>query len=186
MLSRAAHLNPRRFLIPIAVILAVMVVGRWAHERWTDHLQTLQQGIDMREMQLAQYTRIVENSARYESLNQALHGLREETRQRHLFSASTEALAQARFQTLVKELSRKNNIDIRTTKTVPSNRQDDFSLLRLRIDAKAEIGNIRDFLLDLRNDDHYIFVSDLEIRVINSREDRYFYLTAELEAIQDI
>lgn len=180
---------PRQFLkvlIPLAMILFVLVIVRWGHETWTEKTLFLNSVIELRELQLNKYTRIAENSGNYEAVNLALQRLQTEIQQKNLFYAASESLAQARFQSLVKNLAGKNLIDIRSTRVNPIRHQDDMVLLSLRIDAKAEIGAIRDFLLDLRSDPHYIFVSDLEIRIINSREDQFYYLTAGLVAIQDV
>lgn len=186
MRAKLALLRPNQLLIPIAVFLLFIVVGRWGYGQWDEKTEALNERIELRELQLNKYTRIAENGENYAAVNRALLGLQDEVQKQRLFYAGTEALAQARFQNLVKDLAKNNAIDIRSTKIIPAHRQDGLGLLRLRIDAKAEIGAIRDFLLDLRVEDHYVFVSDLEIRTINSREDRYYYLTAELVAIQDI
>ena len=178
-------LNTNQLLIPIALLLGLIVLGRTAYNYWDDKVGFLDQEIELRTMQLDQYNRIVGNSKNYETANRSLQELQADIQKQRLFSAGTEALAQARFQNLVKDLAQKNQIDIRSTKIIPARRQENFSLLHLRIDAKAEIGAISNFLLDLRTEDHYIFVSDLEIKIINSREERYYYMTAELATIQD-
>lgn len=186
MHAKIADLRPNQLLIPVAVFLLVIVVGRWIYGQWDEKIGYYNERIELRELQLNKYTRISRNSESYAAVNRALLNLQDEVQTQRLFYANTEALSQARFQNMVKDLAKKNSIDIRSTKIISAHRQDDFSLLRLRIDAKAEIGAIRDFLLDLRAEDNYIFVSNLEIRTINSREARYYYLTAELVAIQDL
>lgn len=186
MRAKIAHLRPNQLLIPVAIFLLVIVVGQWAYGWWDEKISDYNDRIELRELQLNKYARISKNSDNYSAVNRALLNLQDDVQKQRLFHAGTEALAQAKFQNMVKGLAKKNRIDIRSTKIITAHRQDDFTLLRLRIDAKAEIGAIRDFLLDLRTEDHYIFVSDLEIRTINSREVRYYYLTAELVAMQDV
>ena len=185
MREKLALLRPKQFLIPIAVLLLLIVVGRWGYGQWNEKIESINEKIELRELQLDKYTRVVANSENYAAVNRVLLNLQDDVQKRRLFHARTEALAQARFQNLVKDLAKKNNIDVRSTKIIAEHGQGDISLLRLRIDAKAEAGAIRDFLLDLRAEKHYIFVADLEIRIINSREVRYYYLSVELVAIQD-
>ena len=186
MRAKIANLRLNQLLIPVAVFLLLIVVGRWAYGQWDGKIDFFNEQIELRELQLSKYTRVVGNSENYAAVNRVLLNLQDEVHKQHLFHAGTESLAQARFHNLVKELAKKNSIDIRSTKIISDHHQDDLSLLYLRIDAKAEAGAIRDFLLDLRNENHYIFVSDLEIRIINARETRYYYLTTELVAIQYI
>ena len=179
-------LQPNQLLIPVAIFLFVLVVGQWGMEQWHSHLDDLDQTVELRLMQRDKYQRIVESSAAYEKLNKSLTDMQEAIDQTRLFKAASEALSQARFQNLVKDLATRNHIDIRSTRAVSLRAQEQVQRVGLRIDAKGEIGAIRDFLVDLRNDPHYIFVSSLEIRTINPREQRYYYLTAELVAIQDL
>lgn len=186
MRAKIANLRPNQLLIPVAIFLFVIVIGQWIYGWWDEKISGYNDRIELRELQLNKYARISKNSDNYSAVNRALLGLQDDVQKQRLFHASTEALAQAKFQNLIKDLAKKNSIDIRSTKTISAHRQDDFALLRLRIDAKGEIGAIRDFLLDVRAENHYIFVSDLEIRTINSRERRYYYLTSELVAMQDI
>ena len=186
MRAKIAHLRSNQLLIPVAIFLFVIVIGQWIYGWWDEKISDYNDRIELRELQLNKYARISKNSDNYSAVNRALHDLQDDVQKQRLFHAGTEALAQAKFQNLVKNLAKKNRIDIRSTKIISAHRQDDFALLRLRIDAKGEIGAIRDFLLDVRAENHYIFVSDLEIRTINSRERRYYYLTSELVAMQDI
>lgn len=185
MHAKLDFLRPNQVLIPIAILLSLIVIGKWCYVQWDAAIIGLDEKIELRQLQLDKYARIANSSASYTAVNRALLNLQDDVQKRRLFHASTKALSQAKFQNLVKGLAKKDNIDIRSTKVVADERQGDVSLLRLRIDAKAEIGAIRDFLLDLKADEHYIFVSNLEIRIINTREVRYYYMSAGLVAIQD-
>ncbi len=179
-------LQPNQLLIPVAIFLFILVAGRWAMDQWHSHLADQDQMLELRLMQRDKYQRIIENSTAYEKLNTSLANMQETVDQKRLFKAASEALSQARFQNLIKDLATKNHIDIRSTRAVSLKAQEQVQRVGLRIDAKGEIGAIRDFLVDLRNDPHYIFISSLEVRTINPREQRYYYLTAELVAIQDL
>jgi len=183
---KIANLRPNQLLIPVAIFLFIIVVGKLVFNAWSEKVSYYDDRIELRELQLNKYARISKNSEQYASINRALLKLQGNVQKQYLFHAGTEALAQAKFQSLIKKIAKANSIDIRSTKNIVVHQKDDLNLLRLRIDAKAEIGSIRDFLLDLRDEKHYIMVSDLRIRTINSREDRYYYLTTELVAIQDI
>lgn len=184
--EKLSSLQFSQLLIPVAIVLMLIVGGKWGVQKWNSQQETIQELIELRELQLAKYTRIANNSANYESSNRELQKLQLNLQQRRLFNSETESIAQAKFQNVIKELAAKNKIDIRSTKVLSSRTEDSLVLIHLRIDAKAEIGDIRDFLLDLRGNNHYIFVPDFEIRTINNRDQRYYYLTAGLVAIQAI
>jgi len=186
MRTKMTSLHPRQLLIPVAVLLLILVAGRWVYGQWNEKLESVNERIQLRELQLNKYTRITQNSEKYAAVNRALLNLQDEIQKKRLFHSTTEALSQAKFQNVVKRLAKKNGIDIRSTKIISARREEDLTLLRLRIDAKAEVGSIRDFILDLQAENHYIFITDLVIRTISLRELRYYYLTAELISIQDI
>ena len=175
-----------RYLIPVAVVLAMLVVGRSGYNYWQQQLSQLDQSIAVHQMQLDKYRRIMENSARYEAANRALKTLQMQVRTQRFIAGETTTLAQAKFQNLIKQLALQHKIDIRSTKVLPVQEKDGLVLLRLRVDGKAEIANIERFLLALHGNSHYLFTPRLEIRVISRREQQFYYLTVEIMAIKDI
>ncbi|GEM_PF-6878302 len=175
-----------RYLIPVAIVLALLVGVRSGYNYWHQQLDDINQSIAVHQMQLDKYRRIIKNSARYEAANRALKTLQIKTRTQRFIDGGTTTLAQAKFQNLVKQLALQHKIDIRSTKVLPVQKKDGLVLLRLRVDGKAEIANIEHFLLALYSNNHYLFTPQLEIRVISSREKRFYYLTVEIAAIKEV
>jgi len=82
----------------------------------------------------------------------------------------------------VATLAKANGLTIRSSRSVPAAAEDRQTFLNLNINASGEIGAIRDFLLQLRENPAFVLLKQLEIRQISAKEKRNYYLNALLAA----
>lgn len=183
--SRPA-LSKRSLLVSIAVFLLLVVVARWGVYAFQERSRQLDQQIELRQLQFDKYSRIIRNGKDYLSMTSDLEKFQQDLGESRFVWDETPSLSEARFQNIVKKLAGDNHVDVRMTKVLPRKTVEQRTFLQLRINCRAEIGAIRDFLIGVQNDPHYLFFHKLEIKTISRREKRYYYLNAEIMALTNI
>jgi len=179
-LARFAH---RDMLIRVALILG-LVVGANAVWGWYDQtLGELEDDILMKTLRYEKEARIIKNSRQFEQLNQELRQLKDKIETERFVTGGTTSLAEASFQALVRDLAAKHKINIRAMRMLAKFTKNGFDYLRMEINTRAEIGDIRDFLLALHQDRRFIFTDQVEVKLIGPREKRYYYFNANLVAM---
>jgi len=179
-------LSKRSLLVSIAIVLLLVVVVRWGIYTFQEQSRLLDQQIELRQLQFEKYSRIIRNGKDYLSMTADLEKFQEDLGKGHFISDETPSLSEARFQNIVKKLAADNHVDVRMTKVLPRKTAEGRTFLQLRINCRAEIGAIKDFLIGVQNDPHYLFFNKVEIKTISRREKRYYYLNAEIMALTDI
>lgn len=178
-------LSKRSLLVSIAVFL-LLVVARWGVYAFQERSRLLDQQIELRQLQFDKYSRIIRNGKDYLSMTSDLEKFQQDLGKSRFVWDETPSLSEARFQNIVKKLAGDNHVDVRMTKVLPRKTVEQRTFLQLRINCRAEIGAIRDFLIGVQNDPHYLFFHKLEIKTISRREKRYYYLNAEIVALTNI
>ena len=179
-------LSKRSLLVSIAVFLLLLVVVRWGVYSFQERSHLLDQQIELRQLQFDKYSRIIRNGKDYLSMTSDLEKFQQDLGKSRFVWDETPSLSEARFQNIVKKLAGDNHVDVRMTKVLPRKTVEQRTFLQLRINCRAEIGAIRDFLIGVQNDPHYLFFHKLEIKTISRREKRYYYLNAEIMALTNI
>lgn len=179
-------LSKRSLLVSIAVVLLLLVLGRWGIYGFQERSRLLDQQIELRQLQFDKYSRIIRNGKDYVSMTADLEKFQQDLGKNRFVWDETPSLSEARFQNIVKKLAGDKHVDVRMTKVLPRKTVEQRTFLQLRINCRAEIGAIRDFLIGVQNDSHYIFFNKVEIKTISRREKRYYYLNAELVALTNI
>ena len=179
-------LSKRSLLVSIAVFLLLLVVVRWGVYSFQERSHLLDQQIELRQLQFDKYSRIIRNGKDYLSMTSDLEKFQQDLGKSRFVWDETPSLSEARFQNIVKKLAGDNHVDVRMTKVLPRKTVEQRTFLQLRINCRAEIGAIRDFLIGVQNDPHYLFFHKLEIKTISRREKRYYYLNAEIVALTNI
>ncbi|NCC60274.1 MAG: Type II secretion system (T2SS), protein M subtype b [Verrucomicrobiae bacterium] len=181
-----SRLRSRDILIRIAVVLGLLV-GANAVWGWYDRtLGELEDEILMKTLRYEKEARIIKNSRQFEQLSLELRQLKDKTEAERFVTGSTTSLAEASFQALVRDLSSKHRINIRAMRMLPKFTRNGFDYLQMEINTRAEIGDVRDFLLSLSQDPHFIFTDQVEIKIIGAREKRYYYFNANLVAMTSV
>lgn len=173
----------RNLLLAVAAALFAVTAIYYAWSWYSGYVGELRSEIELRQAQYEKLSRLAANRPHYEGLHEALTHFRDEIVSNRFITGRTLPLAEARFQNLVNQMGQDARINIRATKILPQTSRDNMTVLGVSINARAEIGAIRDFVLAVQRSPHSMWFEQLEIKQISSREDRYFYFDARLAAL---
>ena len=176
-------LRRREVLLAIAGILVLLLLVKSGWSYYQVRNQTLDEEITLKTLQYQKYSRLVARRQEFVELNQALSKFKQEIETRYLVRGETPTLTEVRFQNLVQKLAQESKVDIRTTKFLPFRKKEGVKILPLRLNCRAEIGAIRDFLIAIHNSEKLIFVQEVEVKTISRREKRFYYLNAVVTAL---
>lgn len=173
----------RKILIAVAGILFILVLFQTGWNKYTSLQQDLEDQIDLKAVQLEKQKRIVEQSQEYLQANQELKEFREQIVSTRLLQGDTPALAEAKLQNLINEIAQEYNVNILSMRMLNRESENIFTILQIGINGRAEIGAIKDFLAQIEQEERFMFISELEIKIVNRREERYFNLSAQIAAM---
>ena len=173
----------REVLLALAGVLLLLVIGRAGLGFYQAQNRALDDEIALKELQYAKFSRLVARQQEFAALDQALKKFDQEVKSRHLIQGETPTLTEVQFQNLLQTLARESSVDVRTTKVLPEIKKDGVTMLRLRLSCRAEIGAVKDFLIKINNNPKFIFLQEVEVKIISRREKRYYYLNAVVTAL---
>ena len=176
----------RKVLIAVAGLLCVAVVFQAGWNRYTAMTQELDSQIELKELQLERQLRIIEQSRFYREKNQKMKELQNNVVQNKMLQGDTPALAEAKLQNLVNDLAQKTKVNILSMRMLPRKMENTFSILRIGINGRAEIGSIKNFLRAMAHENTYMQVHELDIKIMNRREQRYFNISTQITALAHI
>jgi type II secretory pathway component PulM len=184
MLDNAGeHNRSRKILFAVAGILFLLVVFQFGWNRFTAMEQNLEEQIELKTVQLENQRRIVEQSESYRRTNQELKDLREEIVSTKLLQGDTPALAEAKLQNMVNSIAKDTQVNVLSMRMLPRKKENIFTILQIGINGRAEIDSIQDFLIQIEQEERFMYVSELEIKIVNRREERYFNFSAQITAL---
>ncbi len=173
----------RNALLAIAAVLFAVTAVYYAWSWYDGYVRELRSDIELRQVQYDKLSRLAANRPHYESLHEALTRFRDEIVSNRFVTGRTLPLAEARLQSMVNQMGQDARINIRATKILPQTTRDSMTVLGVSINARAEIGAIRDFILAVQQSPYSMWFEQFEIKQISSREDRYYYFDARLAAL---
>ncbi|OGW15005.1 MAG: hypothetical protein A3G93_14815 [Nitrospinae bacterium RIFCSPLOWO2_12_FULL_45_22] len=86
-----------------------------------------------------------------------------------LFTGKTTSLAAADLQNLLKTLSTKNNIDIKSTKVLDTEKVERYEKIPVQIITESYVTHLVDFLYAVENQDKILVIPELNIDITNYR-----------------
>lgn len=173
----------RKILIFVAGLLLILVLVQTGWSKYTSLQQSLEDQIDLKAVQLEKQKRIVEKSQTYLETNQELKQLREKIVRTNLLQGDTPALAEAKLQNLINKVAKDFDVNILSMRMLPRKSESTFTILQIGINGRAEIGSIKDFLAQVEGDERFMYIPELEIKIVNRREKRYFNFSAQIAAL---
>ena len=176
-------LSDRKFLVQLAVILFCIVGVKFVWQSYTEAIETTEQEILSNLLQYEKESRIIKNSSEFKELNTRLNNFRDNLIKTRFITGSTPSLAETSFQAIIKKIANQNKINIRATRILPKYIKNGYNYLQININARAEIGDIKNFLIAVHQDKHFLFVKEMEIKTISRREKRFYYFNAQLIAL---
>lgn len=181
----AAQSRRNRILIWVALSLLMLQFFRLGWGTLSGYAQELEQRIEIREMEYRNLTRMISRGQEYERLAEEVRQFEERLAQERLVKAASPPLSEAMFQNIVNELADRHQITVVSLRMLPRAERDGVTLLRLGISGRAEIGALRDFLVAVEYDARMMFFEEVEVKLINQRERRYFNFNAQLAAVNE-
>jgi len=173
----------RKALAVVAGVLAVVLALRFLAGWYTGYQLELDEAIEMKTLQMEQLKRLAAGSSDYVELNKQLGQFQGQLSQGRFIEGGSPSLSEALFQNVVKDLAQKGQINLRAIKSLPPHKKEGLAFLNMSINARAEIGAIKNFLLLVQNSGRYIFFTEVEIKQLDQKERRYYYFNAKLSAL---
>jgi len=156
-----------RIMIGLCLVLALVVAGNAAVSNWRGYSVRLDEVIDMKSLEYQRLSRNVAEGQAYEQLHAEMSRL---------------PLSEAMLQHIVNDWAERSAVNILSMRVLPRVEGDDFTRMRLSINARAEIGGIQNFLGLVRQSQRLVFFEEVEIKNISANERRYYYFNAQLAA----
>ncbi len=175
--------NGRKILVAVAGILFILVVVQAGWNKYASVQQRLEEEIDLKAVQLEKQKRIVKQSQVYVQTNQDLKDLRQEIVSTKLLQGDTPALADAKLQNLINQIAQDYEVNILSMRMLPRKRESFFTVLQIGISGRSEIGSIKDFVAQIKREERFMYISELEIKIVNRREKRYFNFNAHIAVL---
>lgn len=172
----------RKFLIIIAGLLLIVVLINKGWMAYANYIKDLNNRIELKNMQYKNLARVVDNSKQYEELNNSLQQYKNEIVGKKFITAETLALSEVNFQNVVNDLAKKSKVNILSMRMLPRSQLNGLYKLKIGINCRAEIGAISDFLKQVHDSSKFISFDQLEIKIVNRRERRFYNFNAQLSA----
>lgn len=172
----------RGILLGLLAVLLVLTGARWGVSAYQSYAQGLQQEIEIKENRYSNLARFMAEAERYQQEHQALLQFQEDFLAQRMIQASTSSLAEAKLQDLVNELAEDSGLNVRSMRTPSREQARGITMLRVQVSSRGEISSIKDFLQGISGHEKFIFVEEMEVGIINRREERFFNFNAQLVA----
>lgn len=172
----------RILLLALMSVLMLMFAARFLVRVYDDYAQNIQNEIEMKTARYENLSRLMADEDRYRQEHETLLRFRSNFLDDRLIQASTSSRAETRLQNIIDELADQSGLNVLSLRMLPSTQQGDITNLKIEIKCRGEIGAIQDFLQSASNHDKFIFVDQINIRILNQRERRHYNFNAQLVA----
>jgi hypothetical protein len=175
--------NRRQILIGVLVVVAVLVVANYAYSSFQEYRQNVEDSIDIKEVKHLKLTRLISKGDEYRQEHDLLQSFIAEFRQKHLITASSQSLAEAELQKIITQKAQQHGVELIAVRPLQSENRDGLKLLRLSLNSRAQIDQIRDFMLDISRHQKLFFFDEVEIKILNRAVNQLFYFNATISAV---
>jgi len=169
-------LNPksrreRYFVIAALVVALGFVTVRFGVYPFLENQKRIREEIPVKLKQLDKYRQFVAGKSRSENNLKKIQSLAKKSAGKMLLG-NTPPMAAADLQDILKTLSAKNRISIRSEKVLDAISTDFFIQIPVQIEFTTTITNLTNLLYDIETNDKFLNLIDLNIRVTNRRNPR--------------
>lgn len=171
-----------RILTGLTGLLFLAVLVNAAVTGWLAYGARLDEAVEMRTLEFQRLSRNVAGGDDIARLHAEISSLQDDVISSRLVKAGTPPLSEAMFQHIVNEWAERSRVSILSLRMLPRMDRDDFSVIRMAINCRAEIGGIQNFLGQVRQSPRLVFFDEVEIKNIGANERRYYYFNAQLSA----
>lgn len=163
--------SPReRYFVLAALGMAVIFsLIKFGIEPFLQSQQNIREEIPVKITQLEKYRQFVAGKSQAEKNLKQVQTLSKMSYV-NLLPGETPPLAAANLQNILKTLSAKNLISIKSEKVLDTKVMDYFTQIPVQIEFISTITNLTNFLCDIENYDQSLIITDLNIRATSYRE----------------
>lgn len=158
-----------RSLVLAALFTAVMVLTvKFIVNPILETQEQIREEIPVKLKQLEKYHQFIAEKSRFEENLKSVKALSSRSMAK-LLAGDTAPLAAANLQDILKTLSAKNQIAIKSEKVLNPIPNGSFEQIPVQIEFMSSITNLTNFLYDMEAYEKLLIPTDLDIRVINRR-----------------
>jgi len=161
----------RYFVLAALGTAVIFSTVKYGIDPFIERQQLVREEIPVRIQQLEKYRRFVAGKSRSEENLKRIRALSKKSEQKMLPGA-TPALAAANLQDILKTLSAKNLISIKSEKVLDTKPLDFFERIPVQIEFTSTITNLTNFLHDIESYEKLLIINDLTVRVTSRRNPR--------------
>ena len=156
-------------LVLAALLTAVMVLTvKFIVNPILETQEQIREEIPVKLKQLEKYHQFIAEKSRFEENLKSVKALSSRSMAK-LLAGDTAPLAAANLQDILKTLSAKNQIAIKSEKVLNPIPNGSFEQIPVQIEFMSSITNLTNFLYDMEAYEKLLIPTDLDIRVINRR-----------------
>ena len=161
----------RYFIFAAMAVAVVFFSVKYGIDPFIERQQRVREEIPVRIQQLKKYRQFVAGKSRAEEDLKRIRALSKKSEQ-NMLPGTTPALAAANLQDILKQLSAKNLISIKSEKVLDTKPLDFFEQIPVQIEFTSTITNLANFLYDIEAYNKLLIVNDLTVRVTSRRNPR--------------
>lgn len=182
-LPESKLINPTRVILFVimSVLLLVWLV-RFFWSTYYDVHREISQSMEVNMTRYNSLVRLISDAERYQDESRILASFKMDYLEPRMIQAETPALAEARFQGLINTQAQDSSLNVESMRVLSRIQKDEFTSLSMGISGRGEIRSIKEFLAGVEYHDKFMFVDQLEIRIINQRERRFFNFNIQITA----
>lgn len=158
-------------MLAASLTVLVFVTFKFGIEPFLESQQRIREEIPIKRKQLEKYRQFVAGKSRAEDALKRIQVLAKRANLKML-PGNTPPLAAANLQDILKTLSAKNLINIKSEKVLDTKSMDFFELIPVQIEFTTTITNLTNFLHDIESYNKLLMITDLNIRVTSRRNPR--------------
>lgn len=178
-----APVQRRQVMLAATVLLALTLLTGLVWPVLSEYARELDQRLETRSLEHRNFQHLLAGQDEYALQVEQLRAFQERLSRDHFVQASSPPLSEAMFQNIVNELSADSDVHVVSMRMLPRAERDGVLVLRLVINARAEVAAIKDFVLTVENNPRLIFFEEIEIRQISQNERRLYHFNAHLAAV---
>lgn len=166
----------RVIVLAAALMAMVFVLFQYVIDPFLESQARIEEEIPVKRMQLEKYRQFVAGKQQAEQDLQRIENLAKRSSNK-LLAGNTSPLAAANLQEILKTLSAKNMVKIRSEKVLDSKQFDYYVQIPVQIEFMSTMTDLTNFLYDIETYQKILTIVDLNIRVANRRDPRDVHAT---------
>lgn len=157
----------KRFIIGGAVVFCFILLYHFGFKPIMNQEGNIREEIAVKQRMLASYQNVAKRKSQLER-NIGYLKLRLKDTESKLLDGSNPSLAAANLQEIIKQISSQSGISITSVRVLPSSPIDMYTEIPVRIETKANIVGVKNFLYQIQNCPKLLAVKEMNVYVPGS------------------